>query len=197
MYYFLFKLKEKAGFSFSFLDTVEKELNALGFSGLWINQFDNARFSPHKFRALISQRIKDQFIQQWYRDINQNELYYNYRMYKNKFELEKYLVELPFDSARFLLKFRVLNHKLPIQKGRFLNIERNQRKCNKCNCNELGDEYHYLFLCPVFHSVRIKFLKRYFYSRPNAVKYEKLMCSKNRSVLFQLVKFIKTILSHF
>ena len=118
-------------------------------------------------------------------------------MYKNKFEIEKYLVDLPFDSARFLLKFRVLNHKLPIQKGRFLGIERNERKCNKCSCNDLGDEYHYLFLCPVFHEVRNKYLKPYFYSRPNAIKYEKLMCSKKKNILFKLVKLIKSILADF
>ena len=197
MYYFLLKLKEKSGYSFSFLDTIELELNALGSSDLWLNQRDATRCSSHTFKVLIKQRVKDQFIQKWYMDINNNELYYNYRMYKNRFEFEKYLAEMPFDSARFLLKFRVLNHKLPIQKGRFLRIERNERKCNKCNCNELGDEYHYLFLCPVFHDVRIKFLKPYFYRRPNAIKYENLMCSEKKNVLFKLVRFIKAILADF
>ena len=117
-------------------------------------------------------------------------------MYKNRFEFEKYLAEMPFDSAQLLLKFRVLNHKLPIQKGRFLRIE---RICSKCHCNELGDEFHNLFLCPVFHDVRsnYKLLKPYFYTRPNAIKYEKLMCSKKKNILFKLVRFIKAILADF
>ena len=197
MYYFMLHLKEQAGYSFPYLNSVEKELNVLGFSVLWINQLDGTRLSPHKFRALIRQRVKDQFIQQWYTEINNNELYYNYRMYKKRFEFEEYLVQLPFESARFLLRFRLLNHKLPIQKGRFLRIERNERKCNKCNCNELGDEYHYLFVCPIFDETRCKFVKPFFYTRPNSLKYEKLMCSKKKDVLFKLVKFIKTVLTEF
>ena len=77
-------LKEKAGYSFPYLDTVEKELNVLGFSGLWMNQFDSTRLPSHTFKALIKQRVHDQFIQKWYTEINNNELYYNYRMYKKK-----------------------------------------------------------------------------------------------------------------
>ena len=44
-------------------------------------------------------------------------------------------------------KFRCVNHKLPIEKGRFygIAIDDNDRVCELCNTNKLGDEYHYIF----------------------------------------------------
>ena len=35
---------------------------------------------------------------------------------------------------------------LPIEK-RMLGLERNNRKCQVCNLNEIGDEYHYILIC--------------------------------------------------
>ena len=52
------------------------------------NVFYALNLSKYIFRALIKQRVKDQFIQHWYTDINNNELYYNYCMYKNRFEFD-------------------------------------------------------------------------------------------------------------
>ena len=42
-------------------------------------------------------------------------------------------------------KFRCVNHKLPIEKGRFYGIAIDDRVCELCNTNKLGDEYHYIF----------------------------------------------------
>jgi len=33
-----------------------------------------------------------------------------------------------------------------IEKGIWLGLERNDRKCQLCNLNEKGDEYHYIHL---------------------------------------------------
>ena len=51
-----------------------------------------------------------------------------------------------------LCKFRTTNHKLPIEHGRWntiiSNIQRKNRKCNLCNLEEIGDEFHYISNCP-------------------------------------------------
>ena len=87
-------------------------------------------------------------------------------------------------------------HKLPIEKGRFLNIERNECICLLCNKNELGDEFHYLFNCEFFHRSRIKFPLWSFRS-PNSLKFEKLLNSDDRTVLTKLALFIKIIFTKF
>jgi len=46
-----------------------------------------------------------------------------------------------------LLKIEIIiNHKLPIENGRFGNIDR-FRVHTLCNSNSLGDEFNYLFDC--------------------------------------------------
>ena len=48
------------------------------------------------------------------------------------------------------VNFRLCINKLPIETGRWQNIDHNLRKCNKCNDNDLGDELHYLYRCSFF-----------------------------------------------
>ena len=73
----------------------------------------------------------DQFVQKWNSDI-----------FKRSHALEKYI--LTFKKAKLLCKFRRCNIKLPIEIGRWNNTRREERKCNLCNTNDLGDEFHYV-----------------------------------------------------
>jgi len=47
-------------------------------------------------------------------------------------------------------RFRTLNHKLPIEKGRRENIEKSRSTCNFCNKDEIGDEFHFILECTYF-----------------------------------------------
>ena len=47
-----------------------------------------------------------------------------------------------------------MNHSLPIEKGRYYDIEKSQRKCHLCQSDDLGDEYHYLLECNCFVNAR-------------------------------------------
>ena len=40
-----------------------------------------------------------------------------------------------------------MNHRLSIEFGRCVNIERADRKCKLCQTGVIGDEYHYLLTC--------------------------------------------------
>ena len=83
-----------------------------------------------------------------------------YRIYKSNFCFEQYLSVLPSDLRMNLCKFRCLSNNLPIETGRFFNIDRSERYFNLCNVKELGDEFHYLFKCTFFNNVRAIFLPR-------------------------------------
>ena len=44
-------------------------------------------------------------------------------------------------------RFRTSNHRLPIEVGRWENVERHNRLCQLCQSGEIGDELHYVLQC--------------------------------------------------
>ena len=56
-----------------------------------------------------------------------------YRIFKENLEFEKYLDFLSNSYRYVLCRFRTGNYKLPIETGRWENIERTERICNLCN----------------------------------------------------------------
>ena len=196
-YRFLFKMYESGVYKSKILLSVHGVLNELGFSDFWHNQTSNNVTDGgyfNTFKALMKNRLQDQFVQTWHSEINNNEFYYNYRMYKENFEFEKYLSILPVNLANAVLKFRTLNHKLPIQKGRTLGIPRQDRICHKCSSGDLGDEFHYIFVCPFFTNYRKQLLRCYYYARPNSVKFRELFSTTKKSLLLKLAKFMTLVM---
>ena len=96
------------------------------------------------------------------------------------------------DAIR-LCRFRKTNHYLPIETGRWRNIERGNRYCNLCNCQKLGDEYHYVLECSSLHDKCKQLLPTYFMKRHNVVKLFELLSTKKQSLLRKLCIFIKHI----
>ena len=91
-------------------------------------------------------------------------------------------------------KFRMCNHKLPIELGRHNNIERNLRKCNKCGI-DIGDEYHYLFICDYFKDERSMFIQGSFYKNPSVDKFCTSMSTASDKKITKLAKFAKIIMN--
>ena len=69
-------------------------------------------------------------------------------MFKNVFAPEDYLQILPLNLAYIFVHFRKLNHRLPIQRRRVMNLPYEDRLCTKCSSADIGDEFHYVFGCP-------------------------------------------------
>ena len=93
-------------------------------------------------------------------------------------------------------KFRCLNHKMPIVSGRYKNIPRQERICNICEKDQIGDEFHYLFQCNALEVQRKKYLKRYYRNNPNTYKMNQLFNSEKKTVLSSLAKFCVCIISY-
>ena len=70
--------------------------------------------------------------------------------------IEPYLTSLPKRLYIPLIKFRTSNYKLPIETGRWENINIEDRKCQLCDKNDLGDDFHYLLTCSYFDHDRKK-----------------------------------------
>ena len=162
---------------------------------MWVKNV--TRLALSSFKRQIIPRLQDQFKQSWFSELNNNPLFYNYRLFKNNFQFENYLNVLPQNLANIFIRFRWLNHKLPIQKGRFLGIERNDRVCQKCDLEALGDEFHYIFVCPFFAEARKQYLKPYYRKHPNTIKFSSLFNSKKKSVLKNVITFLNVIIQEF
>ena len=61
------------------------------------------------------------------------------RIFKEVFEFESFLTMLPERLRILFTQFRLGNTKLPIESGRWFNIDRNERYCTSCKRNEIGD----------------------------------------------------------
>ena len=121
----------------------------------------------------------------------------NYYLYKPCFEFEQYIDDLPLCYRIAFTKFRTANHKLPVEKGRYTNMLREQRTCNLCDSDHVGDEYHFLLECPALVNLRNKFIPKFFRTNPNFYKYSQLLSIKSGKLLLNLCKFIKEGLTFF
>ena len=184
------------GYKSPYLSFVETTLNGLGLSGMWLKQFE-MDVSVSWFKAKLKESLRDQYIQQWFKDVDTKDGCYNYRMFKTVFEYENFLHKLPQNLVYPLLRFRTLNHRLPVQSGRIDNIPRGERICTKCNTNDIGDEFHYIMTCPFFTDSRRKFIAQRYYKFPNAIKFHALYNNTNYRQLVRLSLFTKVIMKEF
>ena len=168
-------------------------LNNLGLSIFWANQ-THIDVDFVWFKGKIKQCLKDQFLHQWYTHIDNDDMYINYRMYKPKFGQDAYFTLLPQNCMITILKFLTTNNPLPVNKLRYNNIVRTDRICTKCDLNNVGDEFHYIFVCPAFVDDRKKYLSAYLCHYPNAAKFYSLFASNKKIQLLKLKHFVHIII---
>ena len=61
--------------------------------------------------------------------------------------IESYLIQLQYHQRRSISRFRCRNNKLPITRGRDVEIAVDEMLCPYCDYDVSGDEFHYLFVC--------------------------------------------------
>ena len=164
----------------------------VGLYKLWVSQ-DTDGLNPFRFKAHVKRTLKDQFIQSWYSNIDNDSLYTSYRLFKNVFKQENLIKVLPKTCAIELIRFRTTNNKLPVNCLRQTGTERHERKCNKCSLNEIGDEYHYFLVCPFFEKERKELFDRRFYEKPNTSKLYDLLNIGSKVKLLKIKHFISII----
>ena len=191
-------LYEKTAIKLNWLNGVYTLLNDLGLQHFWL-QRDNVSYSINYFKSLVKQGLKDHFLQKWLQNVQENNVCLSYRLFKDRFGFEGYLTKLSFSARRSICRFRLSNHRLPIQQQRQLGIPREERVCHLCDKNEIGDEFHYLFNCahPVLTESRKVKLTKYFHHHPNVIKMNQLLNSTSRKRLRDLADHIRLILSLF
>ena len=151
IYSFLYDQCQKNIFKSKWIQNTKSILDQTGNSFIWLNH-DNVDISV--LSKIIEQNICDQFIAQWHHDIEVSSKTFFYRFFKHGLNYENYLNTLSNSNRILLTKFRLCNHKLPIETGRWLNLPRNDRLCTLCTRNCIGDEYHFLLECSSLNNIR-------------------------------------------
>jgi hypothetical protein len=119
---------------------------------------------------------------------------------KSDIKLEEYIkCERNFKNRQLLTKFRLSDHNLEIELGRYKNIPRNQRHCKFCKT--LDAEFHFFFDCKVTDNIRpsfIDFMKtkyprfnNHLISELDSLEKLKVILNPDKEILPSVCNFIK------
>ena len=195
LYKVLFQLDSCGEYHSQWLDTIRTTLRNVGIGEFWDNQFNYVKKNNLKER--VDKGLREAYTQNWRDHIDKMSKCLNYRLYKTEYQFENYLSKLPLNLAISLVRFRCMNHRLPIEYGRFSRLERARRKCKLCGNVELGDEFHYMFKCSYFKRQRKKCIPVKYLKNPNVLKFHELMNTEDMSLLTKVATFCKSIVSFF
>ena len=199
MTYFLRKLHEQNQYSSPWLKNIEQILNTCGMTNVWLNPNS---VKHNWLKNAIELRLSDQYIHEWESQMNNMSSCITYRSIKPYFKQEKYLT-LPNRSDRInLCKFRCRNTKIPVVTQGYTNRNNpatpyENRLCEVCVMNVVGDEYHYIIECPAFQEQRSNYLNEFYIRNPNREKFTLLFQNSNISILSKLSKLCFEIIRRF
>ena len=135
------------------LSYVLKLLCQNGFAYVW--QSKGKCIDHTVFIRSFEQRIKDNFQQKYFSEINISNRCILYIAKDRRFEMAKYLLCVHINSNRkALCRLCFSSHRLFIERGRWKSIQRVDRKCTLCN--EIENEYHVMLICPRYTVLRKK-----------------------------------------
>ena len=162
-----------------------------GFGYIWNDQ---AVANEKTFINLFEQRIKDEFIQKCFNDIQISDRCRLYKEIKTVFRCESYMsCEIKSALRVNYTKLRLSSHKFLVERARWgkVKIPYAQRRCTLCSSGDIEDEYHMIMICEHFRDVRVKYIKPFYYKRPSMWKFVQLMNSTSKRDRFKLMLFLK------
>ena len=115
------------------------------------------------FKKLYKEKLSLVLKSKWKEAMEQSSKCSLYRNFKDELKFERYLVSVKFPLKSAMIRFRTSNHNLPIELGRYVNIDREERRCTLCNTGDIGDEYRYFCICSYFDLPRKELLPRAIY----------------------------------
>lgn len=134
-----------------------------------------------KIKHVLKEKFK-KAIYNLYNHKIQNKLYsltdssklYLYSKLKTEIKLENYLIkETNFKTRQLITKFRVSDHNLEVEIGRYKNIPREQRTCKICT-KDIDDEYHFFLNCSINSNLRINLFNNIQQNNSDFLRYKPL-----------------------
>ena len=150
----------------------------------------------------VSANATQIYILHWQHSIQHSKKLEFCNTFKNEYTPSCYLeLTNKLNEKKELVKFRIGNHKLIIETGRYSQIARVNRICPTCGSNQIEDEIHLLFHCPKYSVFRDRFYRKLEYHLPYIKRLstleatKELMNSDNHFVNIQLLRFILSCLN--
>ncbi|CAB4021132.1 Hypothetical predicted protein [Paramuricea clavata] len=105
--------------------------------------------------SFIKKSVKDNYVSFWNDQVRNSRKLSFYYTFKKNYKMEEYLNTIKDPSQRRMFaKFRISNHKLLIEYGRYRNIPREERYCKLCGTQKVEDEFHFAFECQNYENIR-------------------------------------------
>jgi hypothetical protein len=169
---------------------VKNILFRFGFGYIWQAQWIG---NPKLFLEQFRNCLYDCDIQTWNTSLTRMDKLQTLIMYKTELTSEPYLsLSIPQRIRSQLAKFRIGNHRLEIEVGRFQGTIRNERFCKLCFSVDkrfIEDEYHVLLVCPFYRELRSVYLN--LDGEPkNLHTFVQIMSSKDEDSLIKLGLFV-------
>jgi hypothetical protein len=148
------------------------------YEGCWLNLI-NRQHSKSKLNAKQGSKMR------------------TYCKFKVSFEKENYFEIKNTEYRKCLTKFRISNHKLDIETGRYYGIPAENRLCKLCNSNAIEDEEHFLMDCTQYNTLRTVLFKKIhqvnesFNTMSKGNQFIWIMMSKVPSIMKASARFIK------
>ena len=140
-----------SGFYSNFINMIEQYHS----TNVDLESFDNDTVKRY------STYMKEKYIYFWQHTVEHSKKLEFYKVFKDEYSTSDYLHQLRnFNERRNLVKFKVSNHKLMIELGRYQrdHIPRENRLCPLCKSNQVENESHFLFQCSRYSFQRQTFL---------------------------------------
>lgn len=106
-------------------------------------------------------KMKNQYFEKWKSDIAVSKKLQFFKSFKDNYDSEKYLdVITNFEQRRHFTKFRLSNHQLAIETGRYKKLQVEDRICTLCDDITVESEMHMLFNCSFYKTLRKDFFDK-------------------------------------
>jgi hypothetical protein len=142
-------LKGKESFYSNIVNFLKKHFPTL------IEPIDLEKFLTDTKINTIMETIQNNYISEWKQQIENSTKLSFYGKFKKQYQLEDYLNYIKNPSTRrTYTKFRISNHKLLIEYGRYQQIPREERICKHCDSGSVENEFHFAFECQKYQNLR-------------------------------------------
>ena len=142
LYKLILKLHCAKTFSIDWIVKIESILRDCDMYYFWVDQDSVKEISFACFKKLYKEKLSLVLKSKWKEAMEQSSKCSLYRNFTDELKFERYLVSVKFPLKSAMIRFRTSNHNLPIELGRYVNIDREERWCTLCNTGDIGDEYH-------------------------------------------------------
>ena len=162
-----------------------------GFGYIWEAQYvEDWDLFVKEFKV----RLKDCDRQLWSSGIEEMSKLDVYRSFKTSFSVEIYLLlNIPRRLRSALARFRISNHDLECERGRYSKTIMEDRLCKLCGQQNkifIETEFHVIFECEYYSDLRNVYIDKIYLDYKNLYSFTSLMQTVNKKCLINLCNFI-------